>query len=112
MCWDSERDAPTKVGISSCHHGGGHQLLRINTKGQLGIGERCVEADHNDQVELTTCPMGKVDGPWEYAEVSRQMKHRVREKCVEHQPDNSLYLKPCSTDEEGQIFEFQEVIAH
>lgn len=44
------------------------QLVRYNAKGQIGIGERCVDADKSS-VKLIFCPMGKVDGPWEYDEV-------------------------------------------
>jgi hypothetical protein len=45
------------------------QLIRLNAEGQIGIGERCVEADKSS-VKLIFCPMGKVDGPWEYDEVN------------------------------------------
>jgi len=57
--------------------------VRLNAQGQIGIGERCVEADKSS-VKLIFCPLGKVDGPWEYNEVchfkSSQMSHFVQGK--------------------------------
>ena len=44
------------------------QLLRLNSAGQLGVGERCVNAD-SQGVKLAVCRLGTVDGPWEYDEV-------------------------------------------
>jgi polypeptide N-acetylgalactosaminyltransferase len=37
----------------------------LNTKGQLGVGERCIFADRQN-VKLVVCPLGTVDGPWQY----------------------------------------------
>lgn len=45
------------------------QLVRLNAQGQIGIGERCVDADKSS-VKLIFCPLGKVDGPWDHDEVS------------------------------------------
>lgn len=45
------------------------QLIRLNAKGQLGVGERCIEAD-TQGIKLVFCRLGTVDGPWEYDEVS------------------------------------------
>jgi polypeptide N-acetylgalactosaminyltransferase len=44
-------------------------LLRLNAAGQLGVGERCVNAD-TQGVKLVVCRLGTVDGPWQYDEVS------------------------------------------
>ena len=44
------------------------QLFRLNSAGQLGVGERCVNAD-SQGVKLVVCRLGTVDGPWEYDEV-------------------------------------------
>ena len=43
-------------------------MFRLNTAGQLGVGERCVNAD-NQGVKLVVCRLGSVDGPWQYDEV-------------------------------------------
>lgn len=44
------------------------QLIRLNAKGQLGVGERCIEADKQG-IKLVFCPLGSVEGPWHYEEV-------------------------------------------
>lgn len=44
------------------------QLFRLNTKGQLSVGERCIAADRQN-VKLVVCPLGTVDGPWQYESV-------------------------------------------
>lgn len=43
--------------------------MRLNAKGQLGVGERCVEAD-TQGLKLVFCRLGTVDGPWQYDQVS------------------------------------------
>jgi polypeptide N-acetylgalactosaminyltransferase len=43
--------------------------MRLNAKGQLGVGERCIEADAQG-IKLVFCRLGTVDGPWEYDEVT------------------------------------------
>lgn len=48
------------------------QLIRLNAKGQLGVGERCVEAD-GQGVKLAFCRLGTVDGPWQYDEVFKKI---------------------------------------
>lgn len=50
------------------------QLIRLNAKGQLGVGERCISAD-NQGVKFVFCRLGTVDGPWQYDEVN--IKHTI-----------------------------------
>lgn len=45
------------------------QLIRLNAKGQLGVGERCISAD-SQGVKFVFCRLGTVDGPWQYDEVN------------------------------------------
>lgn len=45
------------------------QLIRLNAEGQLGVGERCIDAD-GQGIKLIFCHLGTVNGPWEYDEVS------------------------------------------
>lgn len=52
------------------------QLFRLNAKGQLGNGERCVEAD-KQAVKLVFCRLGTVDGPWQYDPVSLSLSSSV-----------------------------------
>ena len=71
------QDAPTNMGMAACHGYGNNQLVRLNSAGQLAVGERCVEADPHS-VKLVFCRQGTVDGPWQYSEVSSAVWGRVR----------------------------------
>ncbi|XP_048506338.1 N-acetylgalactosaminyltransferase 7 isoform X2 [Athalia rosae] len=74
-CLDTMGHAPPSLmATSPCHGFGNNQLIRLNAKGQLGIGERCVEAD-GQGVKLAFCRVGTVDGPWQYDEVKNENSH-------------------------------------
>jgi len=47
--------------------------MRLNAAGQLGVGERCIDAD-SQGVKLIVCRLGTVDGPWLYDEVTIGIK--------------------------------------
>lgn len=64
---------PSTVSLSHCHGSGGNQLFRLNSRGQLGVGERCVDANR-DKMTLIYCKLGTVDGPWTYDEVFNNLK--------------------------------------
>jgi len=53
-------------------------LFRLNSAGQLGVGERCVNAD-SQGVKLVVCRLGTVDGPWEYDEVKKKKRKKEKE---------------------------------
>ena len=79
MCLDTlGRVAPAMIGLSQCGAGGG-QLMRLNAEGQLGVGERCIEANTSG-VRIIFCPSGKVNGPWQYDKDSRQMLHKISKR--------------------------------
>ena len=103
---------PTKVDVSACHGAGGHQLIRLNTEGQLGIGERCVEVDHSGRLELIYCPEGTAAGSWNYDEKTKQVIYSKSGLCVEMQSDDSLALRPCGTEKAEQKWEWRAVKAH
>lgn len=44
---------PAMMAIQHCHGFGNNQLMRLNAKGQLGVGERCIEADSQGNLEYT-----------------------------------------------------------
>jgi len=48
----------------------------LNAKGQLGIGERCVEAD-GQGIKYAFCRLGTADGPWQYDEVSYLLTTKI-----------------------------------
>ncbi|PNF30894.1 N-acetylgalactosaminyltransferase 7 [Cryptotermes secundus] len=100
---------PSLMGMSHCHGFGNNQLIRLNAKGQLGVGERCIEAD-TQGIKLVFCRLGTVDGPWEYDETSRTLFHRVHKKCVALHPQTShLSLMPCDTVNTYQQWTFKEL---
>ena len=74
--------APTNMGVSPCHGYGNNQLLRLNSAGQLAVGERCVEADSHS-VKLAFCRLGTVDGHWQYSEVGTELLQGVM-ACTMH----------------------------
>ena len=74
MCLDTlGRVAPAMMGLSQCGGAGG-QLMRLNSAGQLGVGERCVEANKSG-ARLIFCPSSSVSGPWSYDSDSKQLLH-------------------------------------
>ncbi|XP_035703837.1 N-acetylgalactosaminyltransferase 7 isoform X3 [Folsomia candida] len=116
-CMDTMgRPAPTKMGVSGCHGLGSNQvryrksqLVRLNEKGQIGIGERCVDADKSS-VKLIFCPMGKVDGPWVYAENELTLKHKTFDKCLAvHPSNNQLILRECDVDNTYHQWTFKKL---
>ncbi|XP_043200138.1 N-acetylgalactosaminyltransferase 7-like [Amphibalanus amphitrite] len=91
------RAVNSAVGLSPCHGQGRSQLLRLNLAGQLGAGERCLEAVEGE-VHLTVCRLGTVDGPWQYVEDKKAMWHRPLNKCLSAE-NRRLVLADCGMDE-------------
>ncbi|XP_022920157.1 N-acetylgalactosaminyltransferase 7 [Onthophagus taurus] len=100
---------PSYMSITHCHGFGNNQLIRLNAKGQLGVGERCIEAD-SQGIKLTFCRMGTVDGPWSYDENSFVLLHRVHKKCMALHPQTAhLSLMPCDINNTYQQWKFKEI---
>ena len=102
-CLDSESSSPPhKVALNGCHSSGGNQLFRLNEKGQLGVGERCIDVK-NGVMTLIYCKLGTVDGPWEYDDETRHLKHVKLDQCLEYLSDEgSLTMSECNGDETQQ----------
>ncbi|XP_063986785.1 N-acetylgalactosaminyltransferase 7 [Diachasmimorpha longicaudata] len=109
-CLDTMGQAPpTLMATSHCHGYGNNQLVRLNAKGQMGIGERCVEAD-SQGIKLAFCRLGTVDGPWEYDEKTKTLLHRVHRKCVAFHPQtHQLSLMPCDVNNVYQQWSFHQI---
>lgn len=110
QCLDTMRaHPPSDVGVSSCHGGGGNQLFRLNAKGQLGVGERCVDAN-KEKMFLTYCKLGTVDGPWSYDPTSKAIQHKKKNvtRCLQYDGEN-LKLAACKDSDTKQQFNFQEI---
>jgi len=98
------RSAPAAMGVSACH---GHGMqMRLNAKGQLGIGERCVDANSSG-VKLIFCPEASVSGPWSYDEESQMLVHRRGNRCLAVRGD-SLALMKCDAGEESHKWVFKD----
>ncbi|KAJ1519583.1 hypothetical protein ONE63_004858 [Megalurothrips usitatus] len=100
---------PSMMGTSHCHGGGNNQLMRLNAKGQLGVGERCIDAD-NSGVKLIFCRLGTVDGPWQYDETTRTLLHTGQKKCIAIHPQTlQLILAPCDINDRYHQWNFKEI---
>ncbi|XP_047119103.1 N-acetylgalactosaminyltransferase 7 isoform X1 [Schistocerca piceifrons] len=100
---------PSLMGVSPCHGYGTNQLMRLNTKGQLGVGERCIEAD-SQGLKLVFCRLGTVDGPWQYDRETRTLLHRVHKKCAALHPQTGhLTLLPCDPNNTYQQWAFKAI---
>lgn len=100
---------PSLMAMQHCHGFGNNQLMRLNAKGQLGVGERCIEAD-SQGIKLAFCRLGTVDGPWEYDDKSHTLYHRVHKKCMALHPQTShLSLMPCDINNTYQQWYFKMI---
>lgn len=96
-CFDTMNHGPGgKPGLSGCY-GTGNQLARLNTKGQIGMGERCLDVEGNVP-KIVVCPEGSVSGPWEYDVEKKTMLHTRLVKCLAVNPSNSeLIMRKCES---------------
>ncbi|XP_005100984.1 N-acetylgalactosaminyltransferase 7 isoform X2 [Aplysia californica] len=106
-CWMGSLKVGTPVRIARCAH---HlfQLFRINTKGQLGLGERCIMEQNRDTLHIHVCDT-QPEGPWEFDKAFGQIKHTHLNKCIGTSKDDKLHLQPCDTDNESQQWEINEI---
>ncbi|XP_029166822.1 N-acetylgalactosaminyltransferase 7 isoform X3 [Nylanderia fulva] len=109
-CLDTMGHAPPSLmATSHCHGFGNNQLIRLNIKGQLGIGERCVEAD-GQGIKYAFCRLGTADGPWQYDEKTKTLLHRVHKKCMAlHPQTQQLSLMPCDINNTYQQWNFHQI---
>ncbi|XP_025103405.1 N-acetylgalactosaminyltransferase 7-like isoform X2 [Pomacea canaliculata] len=109
-CWDTlgQSAGGGAIGVYYCHSGGGNQLFRINTKGQIGLGERCIEAQNGDTLHIRYCEVQPV-GPWDYNESLNQIKHTVHQKCIESGQDGKLHLATCDPGSANQKWIVNEI---
>ncbi|KAG0718492.1 N-acetylgalactosaminyltransferase 7 [Chionoecetes opilio] len=102
--------APSFMGVAHCHGFGNNQLIRLNAQGQLGVGERCIDAD-GQGIKLVFCRIGTVDGPWQYDEKQNHvMLHKRIGKCVALHPQTfQLSLMPCDPINNYQKWTFKKI---
>ncbi|XP_033359176.1 N-acetylgalactosaminyltransferase 7 [Bombus vosnesenskii] len=110
MCLDTmSHSPPSLMATTDCHGFGNNQLIRLNAKGQLGVGERCISAD-SQGVKFVFCRLGTVDGPWQYDEKTKTLLHRVHKKCMAlHPQTQQLSLMPCDINNTYQQWSFHQI---
>lgn len=102
--------APAIIGLGLCHGHGVNQLFRLNAKGQLGNGERCVEADKQG-IKLVFCRLGSVEGPWQYDPKHSTILHSGQRKCLAVHPQTAhLLLLHCDPINTYQQWIFKEIV--
>lgn len=108
-CWDTrgERPGGGHIGVSSCHHYGGNQLFRLNTEGQIGVGERCIDAS-GEGLQMIFCPI-QPNGPWSWDEDTGLIRHRNKNKCAALDAGNTLVLRECDSSLAQQQWEIINV---
>ncbi|OQR67671.1 N-acetylgalactosaminyltransferase 7-like [Tropilaelaps mercedesae] len=109
QCVDSmHAHPPSNAEVTFCHGGGGNQLFRLNLEGQLSVGERCVDAN-NENMFLTYCKLGTVNGSWSYDPNTNEMKHTKNgiTRCLDYS-ENQLRLSKC-VKSDRQKFNWEEI---
>lgn len=109
LCLDAMgNQPPSLMATQMCHGHGNNQLLRLNVAGQLGVGERCVEAD-TQGVKLSTCRLGTVDGPWSYDINTYTLLHKTHKKCMAINPETRmLALMQCDFNNAYHQWKFKK----
>lgn len=106
-CWDTMGgQVGSTVGHSGCHHFGGNQLFRLNTQGQMAVGERCIELQGN-QLKVTFCDV-MPSGNWDWDQDTKLIKHKSAGKCVA-KLGTSLGIAPCTRTSSAQKWEIKEI---
>lgn len=106
------RQPPSIMALQHCHGFGNNQLMRLNAAGQIGVGERCVEAD-SQGIKLAVCRLGTVDGPWQYDKKSLTLLHRTHKKCMAISPQTQqLSLMRCDVNNAYQQWKFKPIKAN
>ena len=111
LCLDTlGRVAPAMIGLAPCSGEGEGQVVRLNTQGQLGVGERCIEATQAG-VRIIFCPQGKVSGPWRYDSEEGSLQHSTARRCLTVRGE-SLALQPCQAQQQYQSWTFKKIKPH
>lgn len=100
---------PSTAALSSCHGTGGNQIFRLNAEGQLGLGERCMDAS-SKSMEVVYCALGTVDGPWEYSVDTKSLYHKKHQQCLTYgKRGNKVHLAKCDDSDTNQHWTFHEI---
>lgn len=111
LCLDAMAEhPPSTAALSTCHgDGSGNQVFRLNADGQLGLGERCMDAS-SSSMDIVYCKLGTVDGPWEYTADTSHLYHKRERKCLMFNEHNhEVHLAECNDDAIQQKWTFREI---
>merc|ERR1712012_664532 len=96
------------MGATHCHHYGGNQLYRLNEKGQLATGERCID-NTGDSIHMIFCPV-QPTGPWSYDKDSGLIRHTKKQKCLQSSSGSStVSLSSCDATNSLQQWDVNEI---
>lgn len=110
-CWDTKGELAGggPFGLSRCHHYGGGQLFRLNSKGQMGYGERCIDRYQSKKISVHHCPRNPT-GHWRYENKSGLIRYGNSGMCVHADLEKgSLDLQECNVRSRSQKFDFNKV---
>ncbi|XP_071079675.1 N-acetylgalactosaminyltransferase 7-like [Haliotis cracherodii] len=86
-------------------------IFRLNTKGQIGFGERCILALDDGGVTQEWCSTTDLSGPWDWNETSGHIYNKDRKKCLYLNPNGSLVFKECNDNAMEQKWDITEYYA-
>lgn len=76
----------------------------------MATGEWIITANGHGQLQTGRYIKGTVDGPWEFDEKEKFLRHKESKQCVEANPDQSqLKLAQCKPGAESQRWTFKEL---
>lgn len=110
LCWDTHGQPPGggPIGVSGCHHLGGNQLFRLNVKGQLAVGERCIDAVNGDTLHVQFCDV-QPTGPWSWDEKTGLLRNKDLDKCAESSQDAKLHVRRCDIQSTNQQWSIRKI---
>ncbi|XP_025103406.1 N-acetylgalactosaminyltransferase 7-like [Pomacea canaliculata] len=109
-CWDTmgEGVGGGPVGVYYCNSGGGNQIYRLNTKGQIAMGEWCIKSLDSGTLHLRQCDV-QPTGPWRWDEATGLIHNTNMEKCIDIRGDSRLHLQPCNPLLPSQMWDIKEL---
>ena len=127
-CWRPRcKEPPCKVETSTDCFIIHDEVLRLNVRGQLGLGERCLTTgsllsgeNWGMEVVIGVCPLGSVGDKWSYDVVERRMKYEVKtgtggevSLCAEMRGMGQvIVMAVCDKEEDRQRWVWEEYVPY
>jgi len=71
------------------------EVFRLNQKGQLALGERCILPNNDGRLQVTVCAPGNVGGQWVHTNTWAMKWGDNSGKCVTLDSEGELVMRPC-----------------